>query len=266
VLRASRRNCLAINTGPDDNPGMSLLERGDALESLGEYLLSAREGEGRLVLVSGEAGVGKSALVEAFQAGSTQARWAWGTCDGLFTPRPLGPLFELADQLGGALAAAGRADAPREELFETLLRQLQDPPATVAVIEDLHWADEATLDLVRYLGRRVRSTRALLVLTYRDDGPAPDHPLRVVLGELATLRTTRRVSVAPLSEGAVRLLAAGSGIEPAELYRLTSGNPFFVTEVVRAGVAAVPVSAADAVRARLAGSTTRREPSPSAPH
>jgi predicted ATPase len=82
---------------------MALLERESALASLAEYAAHARSGEGRLVFVSGEAGVGKSALVERLAADIPDARWAWGACDGLFTPRPLGPLFDLADQLGGEL-------------------------------------------------------------------------------------------------------------------------------------------------------------------
>ena len=105
----------------------------------------------------------------------------------------------------------------------------------MVVIEDVHWADEATVDLLRYLGRRIANAAVLLIVTYRDDGLAADDPLRVALGELATQRSTRRIGLGPLSAEAVRVLADGSGLEPAELYRLTGGNPFYVTEVLRAG-------------------------------
>lgn len=96
---------------------MRRLERDQALAALMDYAGDAAAGAGRLVLVSGEAGVGKSALVEQFQAGTADARWACGACDGLFTPRPLGPLFEIAEQLGGELLEACRRDASRDQLF-----------------------------------------------------------------------------------------------------------------------------------------------------
>jgi DNA-binding CsgD family transcriptional regulator/tetratricopeptide (TPR) repeat protein len=232
---------------------MQLLERESALASLAGYAQDAERGDGRLVLVAGEAGVGKSALVEQLASGGGGARWLWGACDGLFTPRPLGPLFDLADQLGGELLELGRAGAARDELFRALLRQLSEPvPLTIAVIEDLHWADEASIDLLRFLGRRIRNTHVLLIATYRDDGLAPSDPLRLALGELASQRSTRRIGLAPLSAGAVRVLADGSGIEAAALHRLTGGNPFYVTEVLQAGTGEVPSSARDTVLARAA--------------
>jgi DNA-binding CsgD family transcriptional regulator/tetratricopeptide (TPR) repeat protein len=230
---------------------MPLLERDASLGSLREYAREARRGEGRLVLVAGEAGVGKSALVEQLQDNLSDAHWSWGACDGLFTPRPLGPLFDLAGQLGGELLELCRAGAAREELFGALLRQVHRPgQLSVVVIEDVHWADEATVDLLRFLGRRIRTAAVLLVVTYRDDGLTATDPLRLALGDLATHRSTRRIGLGPLSPAAVRILADGSGIEAAELYRLTSGNPFYLTEVLRGGGAEVPPSARDAVLAR----------------
>ena len=103
---------------------MLLLEREAQLASLAEYAAEARQGDGRLVLIAGEAGVGKSALVEQVQQGLPDATWYWGACDGLFTPRPLGPLFDIASKLGGELQELCAADAPREELFSALLRQV----------------------------------------------------------------------------------------------------------------------------------------------
>jgi DNA-binding CsgD family transcriptional regulator len=235
-----------------DTAGMRLLERGAPLASLTEYAGEARGGDGRMVLVTGEAGMGKSALVEQLQQDLPDARWAWGACDGLFTPRPLGPLFDLADQLGGELRRLAQAGAARDELFRALLRQLSEPGTlTVVVVEDLHWADEATIDLLRFLGRRIRTAPVLLIVTYRDDELAPDDPLRLALGGLATQRSTRRIGLAPLSADAVRTLADGSGLDPAQLYRLTGGNPFYVTEMLQAGTPDVPASARDAVLARV---------------
>ena len=232
---------------------MQLLERAAALASLAGYAHEAQHGDGRLVLVAGEAGLGKSALVERLQEDLPDARWSWGACDGLSTPRPLGPLLDLADQLGGDLEDLCQAGAAREDLFRALLRQVSQPDTlSVVVIEDVHWADEATIDLLRFLGRRLRDASALLIATYRDDGLAADGPLRIALGDLATQRSTRRVGLAPLSAEAVRTLAGTSGLDAAELYRLTGGNPFYVTEVVQAGLGAVPSSARDAVLARAA--------------
>jgi DNA-binding CsgD family transcriptional regulator/tetratricopeptide (TPR) repeat protein len=237
----------AIETGPP------LLEREASLALLTEYAAQAAGGEGRLVLLSGEAGVGKSALVERLCRDLPDARWSWSMCDGLFTPRPLGPLFDLADQLGGALLERGRAGADREELFRTLLGILSAPGVLdVVVVEDIHWADEATLDLLRYLSRRLRGAAVLLIATYRDDGLAAADPLRVTLGDLGSQRATRRVGLVPLTPGAVRTLAGASSLPAPDLYRLTGGNPFYVTEVLRAGVEEVPPSARDAVLARAA--------------
>jgi len=123
----------------------------------------------------------------------------------------------------------------------------------VVVVEDVHWADEATIDLLRFAGRRLRKAAVLFIVTYRDDDLAADDPLRVALGELIRHRSTRRISLAALSADAVHVLASGSDLEAAALYRLTGGNPFYVTEVVAAGMAEVPASARDAVLARAAG-------------
>jgi DNA-binding CsgD family transcriptional regulator/tetratricopeptide (TPR) repeat protein len=122
----------------------------------------------------------------------------------------------------------------------------------VVVIEDVHWADEATIDLLRFLGRRLKAAPALLIASYRDDGLAADHRLRIALGDLAALRSTGRVRLDPLSAAGVRLLSAASGLDPAELFRLTGGNPFYITEVLQAGMRAVPAAARDAVLARAA--------------
>jgi len=236
---------------------MGLLEREGPLASLAACADEARRGQGRLVLVSGEAGVGKSALVERFTAGLTGTRFYLGACDGLFTPRPLGAFLDIAGQIGGEVAElAGRFDASaeREELFGLLLGELAKPDRlSVVVVEDIHWADEATLDLLRFLARRTGSLPVLLIVTYRDDELAASYPLRTALGDLAVQRCTRRVDLSPLSAAAVAALSAGSGLDAAELYRVTGGNPFYVTETLRTGLDRVPRSAADAVLARVAG-------------
>src|SRR5215470_8803106 len=240
---------------------MELLERAAFLQTLAEYAGEAQRGSGRLVLVSGESGMGKTVLLEEFQHQLPDARWLWGGCDGLLTPRPLGPLFDIGTQLDGEFAALCRDGAPRERLFTGFLAEM-GPPAgfTVAVIEDVHWADEATIDLLSFLGRRLGRIPALLLASYRDDEIAADHPLRLVLGDLATQRATRRMKLPPLSVGAVRELVGQRDVDAAELHRITGGNPFYVSEILEAGWPSVPPTVRDAVGARLARASagTRR--------
>ena len=244
-----------LRSVPDltDTSGMALLERELPLTALADYANEERRGDGRVVLVSGEAGVGKSALLEEFAAGLSDALWCWGACDGLFTPRPLGALLDLSGQLGGDLARLCRVQGPRDDLFTALLGALSAQRRLCAVVvEDIHWADEATLDLLRFLARRIRELPVLIVATYREDELAVSYPLRVALGELAVQRCTRRIELFPLSPGTVAVLAGDSGLDAAELYQATGGNPFYVGEVLQTGLDRVPPSARDAVLARAA--------------
>lgn len=235
---------------------MRLLERTSYLRTLGEYATEARRGDGRLVLVSGESGMGKTALLDEFRHEQNEARWLWGACDGLFTPRPLGPLFDVGAQLetqAGELATLCRQGAARDRLFAALLADLDAHAAlTVVVIEDVHWADEATIDLLSFLGRRLARRAALVLVTYRDDELGEDHPLRRALGDLATQRTTRRMRLVPLSQDAVRTLAGGREVDIVELHRITGGNPFYVSEILDAGWPSIPPTVRDAVGARMA--------------
>ncbi len=238
---------------------MELLERASFLRTLAEYARDARRGDGRLVLVSGESGMGKTALLEAFRDELRDARWLWGACDGLLTPRPLGPIFDVASQLDGELAGLCRDGAHRDRLFAAFLAEIDSPAAfTVTVIEDVHWADEATIDLLSFVGRRLARMRSLVLVTFREDELGADHPLRIVLGDVATQRATRRMLVPPLSADAVRALAeAGSPqVDAAELYRVTGGNPFYVREVLEAGWPALPPTVRDVVATRLARATS----------
>lgn len=132
-----------------------------------------------------------------------------------------------------------------------MLAELQERPV-IAVFEDIHWADDATLDLLRYLGRRIVRTSALLVLTYRDDELSPGHPLRTVLGDLVSSAATLRIPLSPLSEGAVRALVGHRPIDAAALHRQTGGKPFFVTEVLASVSTGLPPTVRDAVLGRVA--------------
>ncbi|MGH3002730.1 MAG: ATP-binding protein [Gaiellaceae bacterium] len=233
--------------------GTALLEREEVLQQLAGAWEAARGGHGRLVFVSGEAGVGKTALVKRFcgEQGS-RARLLVGTCDGLRTPRPLGPFTEIANAVGGDLGLAfARADA-RPAPLDALTTDLTADGETILLVEDAHWADEATLDLIGMLGRRVAGLPALVLVTYRSDELDRVHPLRIVLGDLATSVGVERLHLDPLSQDAVRRLAQPLGIDPAALHHRTGGNPFFVTEVLATGEAAIPATVRDAVLARVA--------------
>jgi DNA-binding CsgD family transcriptional regulator/tetratricopeptide (TPR) repeat protein len=232
-----------------------LLEREAVLDSLRASLREACDGRGRVVLVSGEAGVGKSAAVRSFCDGArASARVLSGDCDPLFTPRPLGPFFDIAEEAGGELQAAVEEGPP--EVVAALLRAPDPRSAAIVVVEDVHWADEATLDVLRLLARKLARAPLLVLATYRDEELDRVHPLRVVLGELATNPQVERLAVPPLSPEAVAALAEAAEVDPVELHRLTGGNPFFVTEVLASGNGAIPSTVRDAVLARAARLTT----------
>ncbi len=227
-----------------------LLERGSELALLEQCLGMVRaSSRGHLVLLSGEAGIGKTALLRRFcDAAEPSACVLWGGCDPLFTARALGPLLDIADITGGELSRSLEARARPFELVTVLMREARRRPPTIVVLEDVHWADEATLDLLALLGRRVESIPALLVATYRDE-LGRTHPLRVVLGELPRVGV-HRLKLLPLSPSAVAALAERRIADAQQLYRQTAGNPFFVTEVLAAGGDEMPQSARDAVLAR----------------
>ena len=144
-----------------------LLERDDELRLLTAAFERAAGGAGSVVLVSGEAGIGKTSLVRGFTRSLRTGRVLAGACDDLLTPRALGPLRDAVRHVRGPLADALAAD-DLGEVFPAVLEELAAPRGpTVLAVEDVHWADSATLDLLRHVGRRVDDLPALLLLTYR---------------------------------------------------------------------------------------------------
>jgi DNA-binding CsgD family transcriptional regulator len=230
-----------------------LLERGAELGLLRSALADAfGSSQGRIVLVTGEAGVGKTALLREFCSGPGRPiRVLRAACDPLFMPRPLGPLLDLAEMTGGELAARIGEQARPFDVTAGLLRELGSGGPAALVLEDVHWADEATLDVVRLLARRLGQAAALLVVSYRDDDLDRSHPLRIVLGDLPA-RHVVRVQLGGLSKEAVAVLAGPVGLDAAELHDRTGGNPFFVTEVLATGAGRIPATVRDAVLARAA--------------
>jgi DNA-binding CsgD family transcriptional regulator/tetratricopeptide (TPR) repeat protein len=244
-----------VDASQRTGPGGDLHERSQALGVLRAALENATAGEGRLVLVSGEAGVGKTALLRRFgDEDANRARVLWGACDPLFTPRPLGPFLDIAGQVGGRFAEVVRGGVKPHEALPAFLGEL-GTGGTVAVIEDLHWADEASLDLLGLAACRVDQVAALLVVSFRDDEIGPAHPLRTVLGRLATASSVTRLRLEPLSLDTVTMMAAPYGADGRQLFEKTAGNPFYVTEVLSgqaAGAGGIPPTVRDAVLARAA--------------
>jgi DNA-binding CsgD family transcriptional regulator len=223
---------------------MELVEREELLTQLRGFLADARAGSGRQALVGGEAGAGKTVLARVFvESLGSATRVLSGSCDPLSTPRPLAPFHDM-----GPIAHLLARESRRHELLTAILGELE--LSTVMVIEDAHWADEATLDALRFVGRRIDRTRSLVLVTYRDDELGGDHPLRAVLGDLATAPGVERLRVPPLTLTGVAALATGHGFEPGHLHRVTGGNPFYVTEVLAAPGWTVPATVSDAVLAR----------------
>jgi DNA-binding CsgD family transcriptional regulator/tetratricopeptide (TPR) repeat protein len=231
---------------------MHLLERQDQLEALNRCFQEARRASGKLVLIAGEAGFGKSSLVERFVSEHRRdACMLWGACDALATPRALAPVHEIAAQTAILAGRAPREEGSRDWLFRSLLEDLARPErCCVAVLEDVHWADEATLDFLRYIGRRIQRTSTVFVVTYRDEELPVTHPVRLSLGELIGHHVLR-MRLAPLSLAAVEVLTKDSGRDPAFLHRITGGNPFFVRELLASPGERVPETVRDAVIARL---------------
>ncbi len=225
-----------------------LLERGGALSTLDRALRAAGDGRGRVVLLAGEAGIGKSSVLRTFRRSIPgDVRVLTGGCDDLLTPRALGPLRDAAT--GDARLASVLGTAGRDELFGALQSELAGPPVTALLIEDLHWADDATLDVLGYLARRADEMRLLLVLTMRPDLLA-DHPLRRMVGGLLGEHVVR-LTLDPLSPGAVARLAGPTRWDAATVHQMTGGNPFYVTETLAVEPGPdVPETVAQAVIAR----------------
>lgn len=233
-------------TGPQNIPDMApLLEREDLLARLA----AARREGGRFLFLGGEAGVGKTALVDAFCQGVRGHVWV-GACEHLATPEPLGPVLDVAAGIGGPFASEADEGVHPRRVARALLEALREP--AVVVFEDVHWADGATFDVLRVLGRRIGSTASLVLATYRDDEALGDHPLRLLLGDLASAAAVERLEVPPLSRAAVRELASQHDADGDVVFDVAGGNAFFVTELLASPGEGLPVSVRDAVLSRTA--------------
>lgn len=234
-------------------PPIELLERDEQIRQLDHAFGLAKAGQGRIVAISAEAGAGKTALVERFAKNhAASAMVHWGACENLSTPEVLLPLRDIARAAGEALDTT----ADHVRLFEWLLRLLDSASTpSILVIEDLHWADTATLDLLRFLSRRIGRVRTLLLMTYRDEETGSQEGIRHLLGE-AMRGSVERMTLAPLSLQAVRALAAKTGRSGEEVFALTAGNAFMVTETLAAARGGPSAAVQDATLARVSRLST----------
>jgi DNA-binding CsgD family transcriptional regulator len=238
---------------------LRLLERVEPLRALDDSLAAVMETrQGGLVLLRGEAGIGKTAVVRRFcEDQRPRRRILWGACEPMFTPRALGPFVDIAELARGAFQELVERGGRPHEVLNALGDEVRKSSPTILVLEDVHWADEATLDVLRLISRRIEGFRALVLVTYRDDELDSTPLLRIVLGELARTDGVKRLDITRLSEAAVAELAEPCEIDAEELYRKTGGNPFFVSEVLAAEAEEIPSTVRDAVLARAAGLSTK---------
>lgn len=239
-----------------------LLERDNELQTLETAFQAVAGSGGRLVLVCGEAGIGKSSLIARFTEGlAAPCRLAWGYCDPLTTPRPLGPVRDIAAEVLGP----EQGESEEARYFEGLVQGIAGVGRPVVlVIEDLHWADDRSLDWLKFVGRRIAMLPLLLICSFRDDEVDATHPLRAALGQIPAARKAQ-LTLTPLSLEAIRQMAGHTALSAERLMEITTGNPFFLTEVISQpdlplpgdpaphseAARMVPHSVADALNARL---------------
>jgi DNA-binding CsgD family transcriptional regulator/tetratricopeptide (TPR) repeat protein len=231
---------------------MVLLERETQLGLLEDALAKTARGRGRTIAISGEAGAGKTTLVQAFADQAGERAWILrSACEDLSIPDPLGPLHELGRHAGWTLPERDDDGQSLLSLFYSALDVFTTGPLpSLLVIEDLHWADNATLDFVRFLGRRLHEQRVLLLLTTRNDESEGQRRLRRALADIP-VDDILRIDVPLLTQDAVAMLSAEAGLDGRAVYRATAGNAFFVTELLRSdGRYDPPPNVLDAVLAR----------------
>ena len=227
---------------------MELIERTGFLTILQSHFKLIANGEGHCVFVTGEAGIGKTSLVKAFCKELTdQANIYVGTCDALFTPRPLAPLYDILFQMRNDLSQLNPDIDDRPSFFTKFLHEINNQKGTtILIFEDIHWADEATLDFIKFLARRITMVHCLFILTYRDNEIHTRHPLRMVLGQLNPGSFTR-MQLPPFTKEAVERLAKEKGYNGENVYSISGGNPFYVNEILAGYSAGVPDNIKDSI-------------------
>ena len=227
---------------------MELIERGEFLDRLQSKVNEVSAGEGHSVFVSGEAGIGKTTLVKTF-CKELRNRCAiyQGTCDALFTPRPLAPLYDVLLQAGSELPENSQNITDRTFFFTRVFNELKNQKKTcLLVFEDIHWADDATFDFIKFFARRITQLPCLFILTYRDNEVHANEHLKGILGHLNRDSFTR-IELPPLSKQAVDKMSAERGYRGEDVYSVSGGNPFYVNEILANYSPGVPNNIRDSV-------------------
>jgi DNA-binding CsgD family transcriptional regulator len=227
---------------------MELIERGEFLKCLDDIFYKVKNHEGHCVLISGETGIGKTSLVKNFCSDKKGIHPVYvGSCDALFTPRPLAPLLDILLQLDIKVDKRVKDVGWRAGLFTAFLESMREqtqPP--IVIIEDIHWADEATLDFITFFGRRVSQFQCMFILTFRDNEVHLNHPLGSVLGQLLS-DSASRIQLTSLSRLTVEELAIKRGYKGEDIYTISGGNPFYVSEILAGYPSGVPASIKDSI-------------------
>jgi len=226
---------------------MELIEREELLAVLNTAFKKVAGGEGHCLFISGEAGIGKTALVKAFCRQQGNSNIYMGACDALFTPRPLAPLFDILWQVNKDRWAVGPVLEERSALFANFFQELSLKKEKILIVfEDIHWADEGTLDFIKFFAKRIYQLPCLFILTYRDDEIHSRHPLRNVIGQLP-LDSFTKIPVSSLSKAAVAKLATEKGYSGEDVYAISGGNPFYVNEILASYSPGVPENIKDSI-------------------
>ena len=233
---------------------MYLIEREAQLSTLERHLANILSGEGHCVFITGEAGIGKTSLVKSFcRAQKDKFAIYQGTCDALYTPRPLAPLYDISWQISGDMLQGSHTIADRAAFFASFYRELKNKKeSTIIIFEDVHWADEATLDFIKFFVRRIALLSCLFIITYRDDEIYSSHPLRTVFGQLPP-DSCSRLQLQTLSRPAVAMLAAEKGYKGEDVFDITGGNPFYVNEILASYNVGVPDNIKNAILSNYNG-------------
>lgn len=227
---------------------MELIEREGLFAILRSEFQKSITGEGRCIFLGGEAGIGKTSLVKAFcKEQGKNCNIYEGACDAMFTPRPLAPLYDIMWQLNSQLWPNQATIDDRSALFSEFFQEISNQQKiSLVIFEDIQWADEATLDFIKFFARRISQLRCLFILTYRDNEIHSKHPLRNVMGQLPP-DSFKRLQLEPLSRLAVEKLALEKGYCGEDVYSVTGGNPFYVTEILSSYNRGIPENIRDSI-------------------